>query len=197
MEGQVNEGLARRFSVKEGLLQAPHRPRDLTHSLISSKSPQKAYRKPHESVTASGGDSIKKVQSSTFKLPLQNKFTLLEERSNQEGRNSPINNEDYLICLFLNKKYNFNLNPKKLASYINFDMVCKNDLLAFIKNYFYVQHCELLNKEYNFNFNLSYIGEYFHYNLISEKEMFDFVYSIVKKKISMSNVSYKGNNKKP
>ena len=62
-------------------------------------------------------------------------------------------------------------------------MICKNDLVAFIKIYFYVQYCDILNKEYNINFDPSNIREYFDYVLISEKDIFNFVCSIDNKEL--------------
>ena len=50
-----------------------------------------------------------------------------------------------------------------ITNYINFEMICKNDLLAFIKNYFYIQYCDLLNKEFNYNFDPSNKGDYFNH----------------------------------
>ena len=82
-----------------------------------------------------------------------------------------------------------------ISNYLNFEVLCKNDLLAYIKNDFYMQYCDLLNKEFNFNFDPSNIGEYFNYELISEEEMYNFVCSIANKELPMNNVSYKGINK--
>ena len=82
-----------------------------------------------------------------------------------------------------------------ITNYLNFEVLCKNDLLAYIKNDFYMQYCDLLNKEFNFNFDPSNIGDYFNYELISEEEMYNFVCSIAKKELPMNNVSYKGINK--
>ena len=70
-----------------------------------------------------------------------------------------------------------------ITNYLNFEVLCKNDLLAYIKNDFYMQYCDLLNKEFNFNFDPSNIREYFDYVLISEKDIFNFVCSIDNKEL--------------
>ena len=125
-------------------------------------------------------EKVKPSWRDTSKILLQNKFSILEESSNQEGRNSPTKNEDSLICLYFKKRFNVNLDQLNISNFINFELICKNDLLDVINNYFYMQFCETLNKEMDFNFNPNNIWEYFNFEIIFKEEMQKFVYSVIK-----------------
>ena len=100
-------------------------------------------------------------------ISLQNRFSLLKERSSQEGRNSPIKSEDSLICLFFKNRYDINLNQYNVSDFINFDLICKSKLLESINNYFYMHLCEVINKDIDFIFNTNNMWEYFNFDMLS------------------------------
>ena len=86
-------------------------------------------------------------------ISTQNRFLLLKERSLLEESSFPTKSEDYLICLFFKNKYNININVNDVSKFINFNLICKTELLEFINNYFYMYQNELINKEIDFIFN--------------------------------------------
>ena len=83
-----------------------------------------------------------------------------------------------------------------MPNFINFNLVCKTDLLDVIYNYFFVCQNKMIDEETNFAFNTKDVRSFFNLDLLSREDLYDFVFSLTEKEIKyFDDVSFKGNNK--
>ena len=126
----------------------------------------------------------------------QYRILQLKERSLLEESSFPTKSEEQLICLFFKSRFDININVNDVPSFINFNFVCKNDLLDVIYNYFFVYQNKMIEEDIKFVFNDKDVRSFFNFGILSREDLYDFVFSLTEKVIEYSDdVSYKGNNK--
>ena len=129
-------------------------------------------------------------------ISTQNRFQQLKERSLLEESSFPTKSEEQLICLFFKNRFDININVKDVPRFINFNCVCKNDLLDVIYNYFFIYQNKRIEEDIKFVFNAKDVRSFFNFGILSRADLYDFVFSLTEKVIDYSDdVSYKGNKK--
>ena len=114
----------------------------------------------------------------TSMISTQNRILQRKERSLLEESSFPTKSDEHLICLFFKSRFDININVNDVPSFINFNLVCKTDLLDVIYNYFFVCQNKMIDEDTNFVFNTKDVRSFFNLDLLSREDLYDFVFSL-------------------